>query len=126
MNAINIASILTSDANNLVTPELVQCHRTYGVTGRPMRVTSAFRIGSRTIGQNHVVVEKWMLVNARTNTAIFVTTHNGRAGWDFDPAANTYALDFSMCLRTIRGCSPVAIEQCPVAVTDTTFMVKPS
>ncbi len=66
-----------------------------------------------------------MLVNARTN-ATFVTTRNGRTGWDFDPAANTYALDFSKCPRMLREYRPVAIDQCPVAAADTMLAVMAS
>ena len=126
MNAITTTPVLSNHSTNLVTPELVQCHRTFGMTGRPIRATSVFRIGSRLIGRDHVVIEKWMLINARTNTATFVTTRNGRTGWDFNPAANTYSLDLSRCLRTLYGCVPVPIKQCPVATPDRAFTVKPS
>ena len=121
MHAINIINTLLNEANHLLTPELVQCHRTYGATGRPIRATSVFRIGHQTTGRGRVVVEQWMLVNARTNTATFVTTRNGRTGWDFNPAANTYALDFSKCPRAIHECTPVPIEDCPVTAREPLF-----
>jgi hypothetical protein len=126
MFATHTVGLLATNPHSLVTPESDQSRRTYGVTGRPIRATSVFRIGPRAVGRDGVVVEKWMLLNARTNTATLVTTRNGRAGWRFNPAANTYAPDFSMCLRTLKGCHPVAIKECPVAAPDAHFTALPS
>ncbi len=121
MNAFCIINPIVGASGNLVTPESVYSHRKYGITGRPIRATAAFRVGSAATASNGAVIEHWMLVNLRTNTATFVTTRNGQAGWNFDPDANSYALDFSRCLRTIQRCECVAIGDCPVAVADPLF-----
>lgn len=95
----------------------VDPNRRFGVSGKPIPTTEAYRRVMSTLMRNGIRVEKWILVNEREHTVTFVTTYNGVAGMHYDVTRNTQWLSWEALRPKLEDYQFAPTDECPVAMS---------
>jgi hypothetical protein len=91
-------------------------NRRFGVAGKPIPATEAYRRVMSTLLRNGIRVEKWILINEREHTVTFVTTYNGVAGIHYDVTKNTQWLSWETLRPKLEAYQYTPADECPVAM----------
>lgn len=91
-------------------------NRRFGMSGKPIPATEAYRRVMSTLLRNGIRTEKWVLINERDHTVTFVTTYNGVTGTHYDVTKNTQWLSWEALRRRLDNYTFVPVDECPVAL----------
>ena len=91
-------------------------NRRFGISGKPIPATEAYRRVVSTLIRNGIRSERWILINEREHTVTFVTTYNGVAGTHYDVTKNTQWLSWETLRPRLVDYQYVPTDECPVAL----------
>lgn len=91
-------------------------NRRFGTSGKPIPATETYRRVVSTLIRNGIRTEKWILINERDHTVVFVTTYNGVAGTHYDVTRNTQWLSWEALRPRLEDYKFVPTDECPVAL----------
>jgi len=106
----SIYETLTTDLST------IDPNRRFGVAGKPIPATEAYRRVMSTLLRNGIRVEKWVLINEREHMVTFVTTYNGVAGTHYDVTKNTQWLSWEALRPKLEAYQHIPADECPVAM----------
>lgn len=94
--------------------ESVDRFRRFGRSGSPIPATQTYRKVISNLFRDGIRVEKWILINERTNQAIFATTYNGETGSHYDVETHTEYLSWEHLRSRLEDYHFVAPDLCPI------------